>query len=433
MKPIALPLIFLLCQSLFAQKIIPQYNIFFSKGQTEIGEKQQAILLAIIQKLHSGQRAFILPLETDSLRGELVFSAQAEMQANALLDLAKTENCEGVISRNFPCGYKGSAVGLRLTKTELKMVSQTHSLKDHYPEKPSQFFVINPFRDTVLYGLEGTILYAQAGAFLTKSKQIQVELKEFYALADLMKGGMHTASNGRMLETGGSIFLDAKEDGGKGKQATLDSQKGIKADFALGKDDPEMQLFIKDPRREELNWIQTRRRTTTFTRETVVYTDGNGKVISEAEALARIERINKWNEERKAEIKRDAEFAKQRKEREAFENKLTIQNLGFINCDKFPEEPMRVLQAKADERYTATYYVIYKEVRGLMAGNQVGNTVNFGSVPTNRPATLVAVAFDDKQAYFTRVELAPGQSLVPELKLQPVTESYVNQQLALLK
>ncbi len=430
MKPILFAVLVVVGITATAQKIIVQHNVFFQPGQTALMETQKAIINSIIAKLQSGQKAMVFPLTNDDIRGEAVFSDYADVQADEILNYANSLGYEGLMQRQFPCGFKGRSIAVSLSKKAPVPPLATQSLKDHYPPKPSQFFYINPHRDTVLYGKEGTVLFLEADALLTAANNVQVELKEFYQMADLMKSGMNTVSNGRMLQTGGSIYLDARDP--QGHQTQIDHQKGIKTDFALDQNDPEMQVFIKDPRQEELNWIPGRQYTLTVT-ETVVYTDGNGKIISEKEAKEIIARINKWKEEAKEQERITVEQEKQQEQRKAFEDKLTVQNLGFINCDKFPDEPMRAMQAKADERYMATYYLVYRDVRGLMQGHQYGKDVNFGNVPKNKAATLVAVAFNGKDAYFAKMDIAPNTTATPQINLQPVSESFVNQELALLK
>ncbi len=431
MKGIHLLVGLILGISATAQKTILVHNVFFKKDQVGLDDTQKQILESIAQKMQPGQKVMLFPLTIEGNTKEMSFSDYSDVQADELLNFATGIGCEGQVQKNFPSGYKGRSMAVTLSKTLKDESIPTVSLQGHFPEKPSQFFKIHPDQDTVLYGKEGTVLFVPAGSFLSSADIVQVELKEFYSFADLMKNNLHTSSDGRMLQTGGSIYLNAKENNHNGSTAFINPDKGVGVDFALGKNDPEMRIFIKDPEQEELNWIPTRYSKTTVT-EKVVWTDGEGNVISEEEALARIERIKNYEKERKAFDQRQADLAKQAKELSHFDEKLKVYDLGYINCDKFPDEQMKSLQAKADERFTATYYLVYKDVRGLMKGSQYGKDVDFGMIPKNRSATLIAVAFDGAQAYFSRIELSPN-SACPPIKLQASTEKYVDQQLALLK
>ncbi|MFM6983870.1 MAG: hypothetical protein ACKOXF_07040 [Chitinophagaceae bacterium] len=82
-------------------------------------------------------------------------------------------------------------VGLRFIKTPL--ASANFGL---FPEKPSQFFVIDPLKDTLIIGKEGTRLLFKKGSLMS-TKKVQIELKEFYQLGDYIKSGLATVSNGK--------------------------------------------------------------------------------------------------------------------------------------------------------------------------------------------------------------------------------------------
>jgi len=414
-----------------AQQPVSVHNVFFKKDQVGLDDTQKQIIESIAQKMQPGQNVLIYPLTMEGNTKNLQFSSVADLQANEILKHIRTIGCDGHIQNNFPSGYQGRSMAIAISKEQNQEFTSSVSLRGHFPEKPSQFFSIHPQRDTVLFGAEGTVLYIPSGSFLSAADLVMIELKEFYTFSDLIKNNLHTSSDGRMLQTGGTLFLNAKENNQLGAIASINPELGIGIDFTLGKKDADMSIFIKDPEQDELNWIPSRFAKTTVS-EKVIWTDEEGNEISEEEALAMIERIKYYQNERKEQDKRQAELNKQAKQIEQFDDKLKVYDLGYINCDKFPDEQLKPMQAKADERYTATYYLVYKDVRGLMMGSQYGKEVDFGMIPKNRSATLLAVAFDGDQTYFSKMEIGPN-STCPPIKLQLSTEKYVDQQLALLK
>jgi len=115
------------------------------------------------------------------------------------------------------------------------------------------------------------------------------------------------------------------------------------------------------------------------------------------------------------------------------DSKLKVYDLGYINCDKFYDEPMTPFFVSADQKTIAEYYLVFKDVRGVMKGNRQNERVNFGSVPKNKQATLVAVSYIDKQAYFFNCSVKLNNAALPPIVLKPVAESFLNEQLALLK
>ncbi|MBL4592399.1 MAG: hypothetical protein JKX68_01120 [Flavobacteriales bacterium] len=263
-------------------------------------------------------------------------------------------------------------------------------------------------------------------------------MKEFYALDDLIKNALPTSSNGKLIETGGSIYLNATENNNKKKQVKINPSIGVAIDFTIGKDDPEMEVFVKDPRyTNQVNWILPRAKRSSSIKKSWQMTE----TIYNADKTIRSEQVFHSKEEWEAHLqKRKEEKEQKRKEEEIkqvtknkMDSKLKIYNLGYINCDKFYNEPMTPFIVAADQKTIAEYYLVFKDVRGVMKGKLYNQQVNFGSVPKNKQATLVAVSFIDKQAYFFNSSINISSSEIPTIILKPVEESFLNQQLALLK
>jgi hypothetical protein len=79
-------------------------------------------------------------------------------------------------------------------------------------EKPSQEFVINPQKDTVIMGQDGTGLLIPAGTF-AKEGAVTLILKEFYSYEDIITNRLSTWSFDKQLITGGMIHISAMQDG----------------------------------------------------------------------------------------------------------------------------------------------------------------------------------------------------------------------------
>ncbi len=77
--------------------------------------------------------------------------------------------------------------------------------------KPSQWFKVNPTRDTVLRFAEGGSLTIPAGALRTRNGRIagpvKLEVREYYSTADIVLNRLSTTAQGRLLETGGMVYL----------------------------------------------------------------------------------------------------------------------------------------------------------------------------------------------------------------------------------
>jgi hypothetical protein len=431
-----------------AQEI--KHNVLFRPGQTQLTDKQKKDFLDFSKTLNDGKRVIVFPLTYDSIFDHLTYARSAKNQAEKLAEYAKTIGFELLgIPGNFPSAYRGVSVSVNMkyTKPQESLSDETvpepvsTSLKNHYPEKPSQYFVIDPNRDTVIIGNEGTRLFFESGSLMS-AKKVQIELKEFYSLGDYMKNALPTISNGKMILTGGSIYLNAIENNSSKKRVNINQDKGVAAEFKLGKDDPDMQIFVKDSRSGKVNWVLPVKPSQKEDWEmTEVLLDEKRNIIWEKKYTSK----EAWEKHLKEEEQIAIEEKKQEKEarekaaasiltRNNMNEKLKIYNLGYINCDKFPNEPMTPYTITADEKMSnAEYYLIYSDIRGVMTGYTINKVVSFGSVPIGRGATLIAVSFIGKQAYYFKSAIRIDGKPVPKISLKPVDESFLNQELASLK
>ncbi len=76
----------------------------------------------------------------------------------------------------------------------------------------SQLFLINSSEDTVINTLHGSVLRITANSF-SVSGEVQIEIKEAFTALEMLAGGMTTESNGRLLRSGGMIFINATVEG----------------------------------------------------------------------------------------------------------------------------------------------------------------------------------------------------------------------------
>jgi hypothetical protein len=382
-----------------------------------------------------GQSLIIYPVYIDDGNQKLVFSKDADLQAEAIIAFTKTIGFETLgTPRGFPCVHKGVSMSANLKYHKSRYLDngeKPYSLQANYPEKESQYFLVNPMRDTTIYGKEGTEIHIPPTA-LTSRKLVSIKLKEFYSLADLMINDLSTVSNGEMIQTGGSIYLDAREHKTE-KKVTINPNLGLDIAFTDGRDDPKMEVFIKDPRSAKMNWIRPSKTVVTMTKswsmtETILDPETN-EVISSKTYNSKKEWEDHLN--KKAEEKKTADIIIAKKK--ANYEKLKVYDMGYINCDKFPDEPKIQFMVAADDSIVAEYFVVFDNVRGVLKGETRGNSVDFGAIPSDKAARLIAVSFQgDKTYYYTQNFIAKNTPNA-QVALKQVPKSVVDQQLAMLK
>jgi len=79
---------------------------------------------------------------------------------------------------------------------------------------PLQTFTISPFEHIILEGQRGVKIHIKADSFVYMSgipvkEPIEVELKEVYLKSGMVRENLTTTSEGRILESGGMIYLNA--------------------------------------------------------------------------------------------------------------------------------------------------------------------------------------------------------------------------------
>ena len=89
------------------------------------------------------------------------------------------------------------------------------------------------------------------------------------------------------------------------------------------------------------------------------------------------------------------------------------------------------LALEIDPKYNAKYYIVFTDIRSVLNGElKSSEVVNFESVPYKRKASIVAIGYIDKQAYFYSNDITIGTLFNTKIELKPVEETYINEQLA---
>jgi hypothetical protein len=414
---------------------VATHNLLFQKEQIKLSQTQKKEIYELMPNLMDGQSLIIYPVYIDDGNQKLVFSKHADLQAEAIIAFTKTIGFETLgTPRGFPCVHKGVSMSANLKYHKSRYLDngeKPYSLQANYPEKESQYFLINPMRDTTIYGKEGTEIHISPTA-LTSRKLVSIKLKEFYSLADLMINDLSTVSDGEMIQTGGSIYLEAREHKTE-KKVTINPNLGLDIAFTGGRDDPKMEVFIKDPHSAKMNWIRPSKTVVTMTKswsmtETILDPETN-EVISSKTYNSKKEWEDHLN--KKAEEKKTADIVIAKKK--ANYEKLKVYDMGYINCDRFPDEPKIQFMVAADDSIVAEYFVVFDNVRGVLKGETRGNSVDFGTIPSDKAARLIAVSFQGDKTYFYSQNFIAKNTANAKVALRPVPKSVVDQQLAMLK
>lgn len=124
--------------------------------------------------------------------------------------------------------------------------------------KPQTFTVINK-SDTVIEGKKGIKVIIPKNCFdlPDPNAEVKIELKEYTTATDFLFANLTTSSNGRMLESGGTIYINATSEG---KNISLKKGQKLSLAFPTGKAKPKpgMQTFYGEKAEDgSINWKPT--------------------------------------------------------------------------------------------------------------------------------------------------------------------------------
>lgn len=116
-----------------------------------------------------------------------------------------------------------------------------------------QTFAINSCRDTVLTGVNGTIVNIPKNAFNISGgcKTIEFQLKEVFKKSEMVMENLTTTANGRILDTQGMLYLNAMSE-----EDTLELIKDILIMKPTDTIREGVKMFdgARDPHSDEMNW-----------------------------------------------------------------------------------------------------------------------------------------------------------------------------------
>ena len=158
----------------------------------------------------------------------------------------------------FSCKPMNRTIGMRQVYEYpvASLKSQTPDLKKIL-SVPVQTFYLESNADTIFYGKEGTILFIHPACLtfsdrIAATGKIKFELKELFSKEALLRERAYTVSNGRMLESDGSVYINAFSENGAPLYIMCEDAVKIR----LPKDVQTNMAYFEGMRNEEgkMNW-----------------------------------------------------------------------------------------------------------------------------------------------------------------------------------
>ena len=259
-------------------------------------------------------------------------------------------------------------------------------------------FKIYPDTEQVIYGNQGTVVRFPANCFSTQGlgdvNEIEITLCEYYRLEDLLLSGLTTASADRIIETGGTIYIEARY---KKKILHLKTDHPIEIFFPSEMDELKngMKPFEGKSRDGLIDWD--------------IEPNGNVKKIKEGTQLfvedQEVEDSSGWDGE---EMFGEGYYA------EADGYLMKVGKMGFINCDRFYDFPVKIdLIVSVDSDVKMSYRLVFEDIKSVLPGYEYSpeGSMKFPNLPKGKQAIIIAYSISKKtkQAKFAYAQVKLGK------------------------
>lgn len=249
------------------------FSVYFETAKHELTKTSSNTLLELVQEISSlDDFTFEILAHTDS-RGSVSYNqALANRRAASVEEyLAKhniviqktTVSSFGEENPKYSNDTKEGRKNNRRVDVIVKPITfeNTQALFSKLQEQKQQVYTINAGIKEVVKGKEGTVLTIPANAFEYKdgsgepTGNVEIHLEEAYTYGDLIALQFTTVSDGKMLETGGSINVEARSNG---KALKLKSDKTINLKMPATNAKNDMTLFTGERIDDgNINWANT--------------------------------------------------------------------------------------------------------------------------------------------------------------------------------
>lgn len=151
---------------------------------------------------------------------------------------------------------------LNTTSSEISQTDTIITVPDIYKyfDKKPQLFSIQANRDTTIICMEGTSIKIEANSFISEksgkeiSGNVQLGVKEYYKLSDIILSNLSTTSGNKILETGGMLHLAATADN---ENCLIKQGSNLEIGFPYAEKKENMALFNGTWTNDKIDWELT--------------------------------------------------------------------------------------------------------------------------------------------------------------------------------
>ena len=269
-------------------------------------------------------------------------------------------------------------------------------------KKPEQTFIIDATKNHTITCNDGTKLYIKANTFVTKQNalvtgNVKLVITECYTYTDIIANGLHTQSNGNLLQTGGMVNINAYQ---IEQVLQINISNPIQVVMPTTHKKTDMQLFNL----VNNNWVangQWQRNTTnqfSYQNDVIRHSIG-GYTIKKYGFKKPFEFLNITINKKKRTI-----YIPYYSTTNYYDSNIdsifvnlnnytfNLRNFGWINCDRFSNMQTTNLEITTTEIESDIQIstLIFPKINSVMNGYSNNNKIYFSAIPRNEKVTLIA-------------------------------------------
>ena len=137
------------------------------------------------------------------------------------------------------------------------LFSNFAEFQSHLSANTEQRLTIQPDRDQQVTAAQGTVIVVPANSFIfddgtSPTGQVELVVREAFSASDFVLQNLTTTSDGRVLQTGGMVYINAQADG---KSLTMADGAALTVALPTGKVESGMELFYGQQNSDNsVNW-----------------------------------------------------------------------------------------------------------------------------------------------------------------------------------
>ena len=324
--------------------------------------------------------------------------------------------------------YSGQLPTLWLHKPESHLSASGNII---LAESDQQCFSYNPTKDNMITSSNGNRFYFPPNAFETlggktiANQDISICLWEFVDKKSLIYSGLTTDANGKMLETAGSFYIEAKLNG---EELRLKKGENYTVEMSSEKSFPDMFTYYGGKKDGLIDWeVSPNERAMFVANEEVLEGD---QEVEQQQVLGEASEFNSnnydaWRGEDEYGDVIDGSYWQIQNSVDFYE--MSAGKLGWINCDRFYEvEKTSTLAVRVDSESQMVVRLVFRDINSVMpcySNSNHKDQYEASGIPTGEKVLLLAYSVEDENAVLGYKEITIGENKIENISLENLSKT----------